>query len=115
MISQTKTLKIKSFLPFNFAITKICVDIHVYQRMDQELVAYSFDYPLVVKIIYVKRDLLDFLISCNTEEAARQIQSISTLMYGTHSVPKTFNKLNYLTNKINQFSVFNKITLPFVI
>ena len=29
MISQTKTLKIKSFLPFNFAITKICVAIHV--------------------------------------------------------------------------------------
>ena len=27
MISQTKTLKIKYFLPFNFAITKICVAI----------------------------------------------------------------------------------------
>ena len=27
MISQTKPLKIKSFLPFNFAITKICVRI----------------------------------------------------------------------------------------
>ena len=25
MISQTKTLKIKSFLLFNFSITKICV------------------------------------------------------------------------------------------
>ena len=25
MISQTKALKIKSFLPFHFAITKICV------------------------------------------------------------------------------------------
>ena len=29
MISQTKTLKIKSFLPFNFAITKICVAIRL--------------------------------------------------------------------------------------
>ena len=27
MISQTKTLKIKCFFPFNFAITKICVAI----------------------------------------------------------------------------------------
>ena len=36
-------------------------------------------------------------------------------MYGAHSVPKPFNKLNHLANKINQFSVFNKITLPFVI
>ena len=27
MISQTKTLRIKSFLPFNFEITKICVAI----------------------------------------------------------------------------------------
>ena len=25
MVSQTKPVKIKSFLPFNFAITKICV------------------------------------------------------------------------------------------
>ena len=29
MISQTKTLKIKSFLLFNFAITKICVAIRL--------------------------------------------------------------------------------------
>ena len=29
MISQTKTLKIKSFLPFNFEITKICVAIRL--------------------------------------------------------------------------------------
>ena len=29
MISQIKPLKIKSFLPFNFAITKICVAIHL--------------------------------------------------------------------------------------
>ena len=29
MISQTKTLKIKSFLPFNFVITKICVAIRL--------------------------------------------------------------------------------------
>ena len=29
MISQTKSLKIKSFLSFNFAITKICVAIHL--------------------------------------------------------------------------------------
>ena len=31
--------------------------------------------------------------------------------YGAHSVPKPFNKLIYLANKINQLSVFNKITL----
>ena len=29
MISQTKTLKIKSFFPLNFAITKICVAIRL--------------------------------------------------------------------------------------
>ena len=29
MISQTKTLKIKYFLPFNFALTKICVAIRL--------------------------------------------------------------------------------------
>ena len=29
MIPQTKALKIKSFLPFNFAITKTCVAIHL--------------------------------------------------------------------------------------
>ena len=27
MISQTKTLKIKYFLPFNFTVTQICVAI----------------------------------------------------------------------------------------
>ena len=31
--------------------------------------------------------------------------------YGVHSVPKPFNILIYLADKINQFSVFNKITL----
>ena len=37
MISQTKPLKIKSFLPFNFALTKICVTIRLAEdgtRMD---------------------------------------------------------------------------------
>ena len=29
MISQTKPLKVKSFLPFNFAITAICVAIRL--------------------------------------------------------------------------------------
>ena len=29
-------------------------------------------------------------------------------MYGAHSVPKPFNKLIYLANKINQFSVLIK-------
>ena len=29
MISQTKPLKKKIFLPFNFAVTKICVVIHL--------------------------------------------------------------------------------------
>ena len=29
--------------------------------------------------------------------------------YGAHSIPKPFNKLIHLLNKINQFSVFNKI------
>ena len=36
-LNKTKTLKIKSFLPFNFAITKICVAIHLAEdgtRMD---------------------------------------------------------------------------------
>ena len=28
-MSQTKTLKIKSFLPFNFRITKICAAIRL--------------------------------------------------------------------------------------
>ena len=29
MTSQTKPLKIKSFLPFDFAVTKICVAIRL--------------------------------------------------------------------------------------
>ena len=29
MILQTKPIKLKSFLPFNFAITKICVAIRL--------------------------------------------------------------------------------------
>ena len=33
------------------------------------------------------------------------------VLYGAHSVQKPFNKLIHLANKINQFSVFNKITL----
>ena len=44
MISQTKPLKIKSFLPFNFSITKICVAIRLAEdgtRMD------GINYPLV--------------------------------------------------------------------
>ena len=52
MISQTKPLKIKSFLPFNFAITEICVAIRLPEngaRMG-EGGANSFNYPLV-KII----------------------------------------------------------------
>ena len=36
---------------------------------------------------------------------------ISSVSYGPHSVPKPFNKLIHLAYKINQFSVFNKITL----
>ena len=33
-------------------------------------------------------------------------------VYGAHSVPKPFfNKLIHLANKINQFFVFNKITM----
>ena len=47
MISQTKTLNIKSFLPFNCAIPKICVGIRLV-RMEQEWTAYSFDYSLVL-------------------------------------------------------------------
>ena len=46
MVSQTKPLKIKSFLPFNFAITKICVVIRLAED-GQEWAAYSFNYPLV--------------------------------------------------------------------
>ena len=45
MILQTKTLKTKPFRPFNFAITKICVAIRL-AEMEQEWVAYSFDYSL---------------------------------------------------------------------
>ena len=37
---------IKSFLPFNFAITKICVRIHLAEDGTRWAV-YSFDYPLV--------------------------------------------------------------------
>ena len=36
-------------------------------------------------------------------------------IYGVCSVPKTFNKLIYLANKINQFPVFNKTSLRFII
>ena len=49
IISQTKPLKIKSFFPFNFAITKIGVAIRLAEdRTRRE--AYSFNYPLVFKI-----------------------------------------------------------------
>ena len=46
MISQTKPLKTKSFLPFNFPVTNICVAIRL-AEMEQEWAAYSFNYPLV--------------------------------------------------------------------
>ena len=29
IISQSKSLKVKSFLPFNFAVTKICVGVGI--------------------------------------------------------------------------------------
>ena len=35
----------------------------------------------------------------------------SSILYGAHSVPKPFNRLIHLANKIKHFSVFNKITL----
>ena len=39
------------------------------------------------------------------------MQNVHREMYGAHSMPKLFNKLIHLANKINQFSDFNKITL----
>ena len=42
----TKTLKIKYFLCFNFAITKICVAIRLAED-GKGMAAYSFDYPQV--------------------------------------------------------------------
>ena len=47
MISQAKILKIKSFLPFNFAVTKICAAIRLSEN-GTRMGAYSFDYPLVL-------------------------------------------------------------------
>ena len=35
----------------------------------------------------------------------------SSVDYGAHSVSKPLNKLIHVANKINQFSVFNNITL----
>ena len=39
----------------------------------------------------------------------------SSVDYGAHSVSKPLNKLIHVANKINQFSVFNNITLSFII
>ena len=47
MISQIKPLKIKSFLPLNFAITKIFVVIRLAED-EEEWAAHSFNYPLVI-------------------------------------------------------------------
>ena len=54
MIPQTKTLKRKSFLAFNFAVTKIRVAIRL-ERMGQEWAAYNFDYPLVYSFIFIHK------------------------------------------------------------
>ena len=56
MISQTKILTINFFFPFNFAIIKICVAIHLAE--DEEWATYSFDYPLVIKLVISIGDLL---------------------------------------------------------
>ena len=46
MISQIKTLKIKSFPPFNFVTTKSCVAIHLAEN-GTKMGGMCFDYPLV--------------------------------------------------------------------
>ena len=51
MISQTKTLTINPFLPFNFAITKIFVAIRLAEDGTRMGGIYSFDYPLVIEYI----------------------------------------------------------------
>ena len=52
-MSQIKPLKIKSFLPYNFAIITTCVAIRLADRMEQEWVVYSFDYPVVIYMFKV--------------------------------------------------------------
>ena len=39
------------------------------------------------------------------------VASLTSHAYGAHSVATSFNKLNHLVNKINQFCVFNKIIM----
>ena len=47
MISQTKTPKIKSFLPSNFAITKITTVIRLAEDETRMVCINSLNYPLV--------------------------------------------------------------------
>ena len=47
MVSQTKSLKLKSSLSFNFAITKIFVAIRLAEDGTRMGGIYSFNYPLV--------------------------------------------------------------------
>ena len=60
MISRSKTLKINSFFPFNFAITKICVAIRLAE--DGTRMGYSFDYPLV-KLIFCSSNFRSRVVS----------------------------------------------------
>ena len=63
MISQTKTLKIKSFISFNFAIAIEILKFvlrYIYQRMEQEWEVYGFDYPLVnLMISFFPKDKIE--------------------------------------------------------
>ena len=47
------------FLPINFAITTICVEIRLAEK-EQEWVVYSFNYPLVNKVLIVIVILFNF-------------------------------------------------------
>ena len=50
---QTKSLETRSFLPFNFAITEICVATRLAKDRTR-MGAYSFDYPLVYFSFFLK-------------------------------------------------------------
>ena len=63
MISQTKPSKIKSFLPFDFAITKVCGTIHLAENGTR--MGGIFNYPLV---LISRHDLSSFSVQnlCST-------------------------------------------------
>ena len=59
--------------------------------------------------------LIVFKICWNFQGVQVQVAPTQSFFHFSHSVPKPFNKLGNLENKLNQFSLFNKISLQFMV